>query len=191
MRLATLSLILALPLTLPLAGTLRAQSPLPPTLSQQLQSLADQPARHTGFVFDHNMMQFAQGVLESNGLDASHAAAAVTGIAVDTYHYNQPAFYTPEAFEALNESYRLAGWKHLANGNQTPANTAQPRAMATDLWLHFSGSDINAITVLTRSSRDMNVLQITGDLRPLDLLHLSGHFGIPKIDPGAVMVPAP
>jgi hypothetical protein len=28
-------------------------------------------------------------------------------------------------------------------------------------------------------------------LHPLDLLHLSGHFGIPRVDPDAVMVPAP
>jgi hypothetical protein len=37
----------------------------------------------------------------------------------------------------------------------------------------------------------MNLIQVAGDLRPLDLLHLSGHFGIPKVDPSAVMVPAP
>jgi hypothetical protein len=34
------------------------------------------------------------------------------------------------------------------------------------------------------------------DLRPIELLHLAGHFGIPKVDPGsfdhgAVMVPDP
>jgi hypothetical protein len=36
----------------------------------------------------------------------------------------------------------------------------------------------------------MTVVRITGDLKPLDLLRLSGHFGIPKVDPSAVMVPA-
>ena len=61
----------------------------------------------------------------------------------------------------------------------------------TDLWLHFTGPDINGVTVLTRSPRDMSVIQITCELRPLDLVHLSGHFGIPKVDPNAVMVPAP
>ena len=35
----------------------------------------------------------------------------------------------------------------------------------------------------------MNVIRITGDLRPLDLLHLAGHFGIPKVSPDAIMVP--
>jgi hypothetical protein len=36
----------------------------------------------------------------------------------------------------------------------------------------------------------MNLIQVSCLLRPLDLLHLSGHFGIPKVDPDAVMVPA-
>ena len=195
MRLVTLTLLAAS--LLPVSVACAQQQPpfppppLPPRLGQELQALTDQPARHTGFVFDKNMMAFAQGVLEANGLDNTRAAAAITGISVDTYHYQQPAFYTPEALAAVNESYRAAGWKHFAKDSQTAANTAQPIKMVTDMWLHFSGTDVDAITVLTRGSRDMNVLQITGDLRPLDLLHLSGHFGIPKVAPNAVLVPAP
>ena len=161
-----------------------------PNLSAQLSTLADQPARHAGFTFDRNMLSIAQSVLESSGMDARRAAVALTGISFDQYHYPQPAFYTPEAMAGLLESYRIAGWKHLVDANSTPANTAQPKRMATDLWLHFSGADIDAVTVLTRGARDMNVVQITGDLRPLDLLHLGGHFGIPKVDPGTIMVPA-
>jgi hypothetical protein len=37
----------------------------------------------------------------------------------------------------------------------------------------------------------MSVIEVSGALRPLDLVHLSGHLGIPKVDPNAVMVPAP
>jgi hypothetical protein len=173
------------------SGFAGAQAPVtrvaPPTFSD----LADQPARHTGFVFDRSMMQVAQGFLASGGLDAQRAAAAVTSISFDTYRYARPAFYTPEAMAALVESYHAAGWKHLVNGNQSPANSAQPKTNVTDLWLHFSGADIDDVTVLIRSPRDMNVIQVAGDLRPLDLIHLSGHFGIPKVDPNAVMVPAP
>jgi hypothetical protein len=92
---------------------------------------------------------------------------------------------------AIVDSFHRAGWKHLVNGNQTPGNEAQPKTAITDVWLHFSGADIDHVTVLVRASRDMNLIQVAGDLRPLDLLHLSGHFGIPKVDPSAVMVPAP
>jgi hypothetical protein len=160
-----------------------------PDMSQTFATLSDQPATHSGITFDRNMMQLAQSVLEANGLDQKRAAAAVTGIAFDTYHYPRPAFYTPEAMNALLAGYKSAGWKHLVNANQTAANTAQPEHVVTDLWLHFSGADIDAVTVLTRGVKTMNVIRITGDLRPLDLLHLGGHFGIPKVDPSAVMVP--
>jgi len=154
-------------------------------------NLADQPATHTSFSFDRSELQIAQNLLASGGLDANHAAAALTGISVDNYRYPHPAFYTPETMASIIAGYHAAGWKHLVNANQTPANTAQPHATVTDLWLHFAGPDITGITVLNRSPRDMSVIQVTCELRPLDLVHLSGHFGIPKVDPNAIMVPAP
>src|SRR5271155_6023864 len=170
-----------------------AQPPgaVPPNLQSALMNLADQPATHTSFSFDRSELQVAQNLLASGGLDANHAAAALTGISVDNYRYPRPAFYTPENMDAIIASYNAAGWKHLVNANQNSANTAQPRNTVTDLWLHFAGADITGVTVLTRSPRDMSVIQIACELRPLDLVHLSGHFGIPKVDPNAVMVPAP
>jgi hypothetical protein len=170
-----------------------AGPPPPPPFDIQgaLMNLADQPATHTSFSFDRSELQIAQNLLATGGLDANHAAAALTGISVDNYRYPRPAFYTPETMDAIIASYNAAGWKHLVNANQNSANTAQPRTTVTDLWLHFAGADITGVTVLTRSPRDMSVIQIACELRPLDLVHLSGHFGIPKVDPNAVMVAAP
>jgi hypothetical protein len=163
----------------------------PADLQSALMNLADQPAAHTSFSFDRTELQVAQNLLESNGMDANRAPAALTGISVDNYRYPRPAFYVPETMASIIANYHAAGWKHLVNANQTPANTAQPHTTVTDLWLRFAGPDITGITVLTRSPRDMSVVQISCELRPLDLIHLSGHFGIPKVDPNAVMVPAP
>jgi hypothetical protein len=172
-----------------LALAIAAPAQQAPDLSQVFATLADQPATHTGITFDKNSMQIAQGILEQNGMDSTRAAAAITGISFDNYRYERTAFYAPHAMSAILSGYRALGWKHLVNANQTPANSTQPDHMITDLWLHFSGPDIDALTVLTRSDKTMNVVRLTGDLRPLDLLHLSGHFGIPKVDPNAVMVP--
>lgn len=164
---------------------------VPAGVTDSLSNLADQPATHTGVVFDRSVIQMAQSMLQQGGLDADRAAAALTSISFDSYRYKEPAFYTPETMAAIIDSFHRAGWKHLVNGNQTPGNEAQPRTMITDVWLHFSGADIDQVTVLTRGTKDMNLIQVAGDLRPLDLIHLSGHFGIPKVDPNAVMVPAP
>ena len=160
-----------------------------PDMGAQIGALSEVPATHTGFVFDRSMLQNMQGVLAGAGVDAQRAAASVTGVTVDRYTYQQPAFYAPEAMGALMGHYKAMGWKHLVNANQTAENTAQPRQPVTDLWIHFNGPEIDGVTVLMRSSHEMNVVRLTGELRPLDLLKLSGHFGIPKVDPSAVMVP--
>lgn len=161
--------------------------PATPDISQSLSALADQPPTHIGFVFDRSLLQSARKVLESQGMTPERAALALQSISYDNYLYPHPATYAPETMESILTTYRAAGWKHLVNAHE-PAPDAPAHRVATDLWLHFSGSDIDGVTVLTRSPKDVNVVQVACDLRPLDLIHLGGHFGIPKVDPSAVMV---
>ena len=181
---------------LALAAIANAQTPAQPPvvanpdISQSLSALADQPPTHIGFVFDRSMLQSARKILESQGMTPERAAAALSSITYDNYLYKHPAVYAPESMESILATYRAAGWKHLVNAHE-PAADAPANRMATDLWLHFSGSDIDGVTVLTRSPKDVNVVQIACDLRPMELLHLGGHFGIPKVDPSAVMIPDP
>jgi hypothetical protein len=179
-------LLLALTLAAPLA---RAQQPA--GVSQTLNSLADQPASHISFSFDRSMLQYATTFIDNGNAQAKHAAAALNSISVDSYHYREPAFYIPEAMGSIISTYHAAGWKHLVDANANPAMSTQPNKPITDLWLHFKGTEIDDVTVLVRGQREMNLIQISCLLRPLDLIHLSGHFGIPKVDPNAVMVPAP
>ena len=78
-----LTLALATLLAVSSASAQNYVNPAPP--ADPFATLADQPATHTGVTFDRNMMQIAQSVLESNGLDEKRAAAAITGIALDNY----------------------------------------------------------------------------------------------------------
>ena len=168
-----------------------AQAQQPAGVSRTLNELADQPATHLSVTFDRSMLDYARTFIDNGNAQVKHASAQLHSITVDTYHYQRPAFYTPEAMGSIISTYHAAGWKHLVNANATPASSAQPANPITDLWLHFNGAEIDDVTVLVRSARDMNLIQISCALRPLDLLHLSGHFGIPRVDPDAVMVPAP
>jgi hypothetical protein len=163
----------------------------PSGVSQALANLSDQPGTHVSFTFDRSMLEFAGRFIDNGTPEGRRAVAALTSITVDTYHYPRPTFYTPEVMASIINTYHAAGWKHLVDANATPATSASPRDPITDLWIHFRGGEIDDVTVLVRGPRTMNVIQISGALRPLDLVHLSGHFGIPHVDPNAVMVPAP
>ena len=163
----------------------------PRGVSQVLNDLASQPATHFSVSFDRSMLDYAGTFIDNGNDQVKRSAARLRSISVDTYHFQRPAFYTPEAMGTLAATYHAAGWKHLVDAHTTPAMSAQPPKPVTDLWLHFNGAEIDDVAVLVRGSRDMNLIQISCALRPLDLLHLSGHFGIPRVDPDAVMVPAP
>jgi len=172
-------------------AAIQLSAQMPKGIGDSLSNLADQPATHMGFVLDRSMLQAARGVLQSGGMTPERAAAALSSISFDNYRYGQPVVYSHEAMAPILAAYRTAGWKHLVDAHEPGADSATRRGTATDLWLHFTGMDIDGVTVLTRGAHDMNLIQVACDLRPLDLVHLSGHFGIPKVDPNAVMVPDP
>jgi len=178
------ALILTLTLAVPFAC---AQQPR--GVEQAIGNLADQPATHVSFTYNRSQIQSAQQSYLYDG--DPHHAASLHSITVDTFHFPQPAFYTPETMAYIVNTYHAAGWQHLVEAHTSPARNASPTDPVTDLWLHFNGAEIDDVTVLIRGQREMNLIQVSCMLRPLDLLHLSGHFGIPRVDPNAVMVPAP
>ena len=159
----------------------------PAGVDDALKNLTSEHVTHTSVTFDRDMLQAAGSFLN----DGSGPTAQLNSITFESYRYHEPAFYIPENLHALVSAYDAAGWKHLVDQHASPRDAAAPKKPLTDLWLHFTGADIDAVTVVVRGVKQMNVIEVSGALRPLDLVHLSGHFGIPKVYPGAVMVPAP
>ena len=49
---------------------------------------------------------------------------------------------------------------------------------------------VSNIAVLFAGENKLNFISVSGSISPIDLLHLAGHFGIPKVE-GGVPVPAP
>jgi hypothetical protein len=167
-------------------GTSVGVAQQPAGANEALRNLTSEQANHTAFTFDHDMLQSATGFL-NNG---EGPPLQLNSITVENYRYREPAFYLPESVHALVKAYDAAGWKHLVDQHASPQDAAAPPKPLTDLWLHYDGADIDEVTVVVRARKQMSVIEVSGQLRPLDLVHLSGHFGIPKVDPGAVMVPA-
>jgi hypothetical protein len=58
----------------------------------------------------------------------------------------------------------------------------------TDLWIRFENKAISNVAVLFAKSNEVNFIVVSGSVSPLDLSHLGGHFGIPKIE-GGISVP--
>jgi hypothetical protein len=168
----------------PMNAQVQPLSDQPRGVQEILMTMASTPATRTGFTFDRDMLQAMDGVIGGG-------TAALNSVMIENYRYHEPAFYIPENMAALSATYNAAGWKHLVDPRPGPREGSAPSRPMTDLWLHFANTEIDHVTIIIRAPRQMSVIEVSGVLRPLDLVHLSGHFGIPKVDPGAVMEPAP
>jgi hypothetical protein len=165
-----------------LLGAVSARAQDPPGVADAIASLCSQRAAATTITFDREMLDAMLGGDHIAGFNSA---------SFEHYQYSEPAFYIPEEMHALEQAYHAAGWKHLVESNVSARDSASPMKPISDVWFHWKGGEIDHVTVLIRGRREMNVIHISGLLRPMDFVHLSGHFGIPKVDPGAVMVPAP
>lgn len=174
---------MALGVLLLAGGQMRGQQMAPPP-PMAFELIVHQPATESSFTLDRSMLAATDGFFNGQDPEGRQIAAGLNSVTVHNYHYRDYASYDQGAFTALDQGYRAAGYQHLVNAN--------PRggASMTDLWLRFQGANVNSLVVLNRGDRNMSAIVVDCTLRPLDLLHLSGHFGIPKVDAGAVMVPA-
>ena len=152
---------------------------------QGMGALARTAAFHTDVTFDRSMLRLAGGLWGSSG-DPQFAAAMnrLDGISVHTYHYAAPGMYDPRLLEAVRRQYSAMGWQHLVTAHPGSADGA------TDLWISFHNLQATGAVVLFRSATNLDLIAFSGNLNPVDMLHLRGHFGIPRF-PGDRFVPAP
>jgi hypothetical protein len=190
LRPPALRMILLLLLTLPLGKDARAAADqqLPANwVPQGFEALAQRAAFHTDFTFDRSMLQVAGYFIGDADQDTRNAIAKLNSISVHSYHFAAPGLYNPAALDVIRRQYEAAGWRHLvaAHSKGDPFNAGQ-----TDLWINFAHMDVTGMMVLISAPKDLNLIALNGDLSPLDLLHLRGHFGIPRFS-GDRFIPAP
>jgi len=146
-------------------------------------AMGQSAATRTEFNIDHSMLALATK-LDRDNQDLRRVIAGVNGVAVHSFHFPGGVTLDPVTMSSIAQEYREAGFQHLVSKHRGESG------LTTDLWLRMEGSSIRDIAVLWAGARDLNFVSVSGSITPLDLLHLSGHFGIPRMD-GGVVVPAP
>jgi len=148
---------------------------------QALHSLGLNASSRTEFSLDHSMLVLASK-LDQDDQDLRRVVAGVDGVSVHEFRFHGAATYDPEALNAVVEEYRAAGWKRLVNNHSKNGYPTE-----TDLWLHFENNAVRRIAILHAGESQIDFVEVSGSISPLDLLHLAGHFGIPKIEGGVVL----
>jgi len=93
--------------------------------------------------------------------------------------------YDPQVLNAVRHEYNEAGWQHISD-----AHDKYGYPSGTDLWIHLEHTTIRNIAFLITGADQVAFVSVSGSISPIDLLHLAGHFGIPRIE-GGVVIQAP
>ena len=149
-----------------------------------IESLGQNASSRTEFTLDHSMLVLASK-LDQDDEDLRRVIAGVDGVSVHSYRFPRPGMYDSEALNSVRQQFHAAGWKHMVSTHDKNGGSG-----ATDLWVHFDNKTVRNVAVLLAGDKQLNLIAVSGSISPIDLFHLSGHFGIPKIEGGAV-VPAP
>lgn len=150
---------------------------VPPALLQ----LSTQALANESFTLDRTMLAAAAGMLPDSDADVKQAVAKLDGVSVHVLRFTAPGRADPEQIEAIREAYHLRGWKHVLNKSSAGGPEHND---TTDVWLVLDGANVRGGVVLVETPKSLTLATVAGNLSPVDLLHLRGHFGIPRFEGG-------
>jgi hypothetical protein len=151
-------------------------------IPQGIEALRQGASSKTEFTLDHSMLVFASK-LDPENEDLRRVIAGVSGVSVHRYHFPETWTYDPQALNSVKEEYHAAGWKQLMNNHEKDGGPG-----VSDLWIRWENNAVSNVAILLARENEVNFILVSGSISPLDLSHLGGHFGIPKIE-GGVVVP--
>jgi hypothetical protein len=148
---------------------------VPPALLQ----LQAQAAVKSSFTLDRNMLGAAAGLMPDSDADVRQTVRKLDGMSVHLLRFGDASMVDPAEVDAVREAYHLRGWKHLV----TTTDAGGPVHNGTaDVWLVLDGANVRGAVVLAETPKSLTLVTVAGNLSPVDLLHLRGHFGIPRFD---------
>jgi len=147
----------------------------PPALAE----LSGQAVAKESFTLDRTMLAAAAGLMPDSDDDLRQTVAKLDGVSVHVLRFAADGQADPSEVEAIREAYHLRGWKHVLSSTNLGGAA---RSDITDVWLVLDGTNVRGGVVLVESPKSLTLATVAGNLSPVDMLHLRGHFGIPRFD---------
>lgn len=130
------------------------------------------------FVLDRTMLGAAAALLPDSEAGARQSVRKLDGVAIHLYRFHDEGEIDPAQVSLLREAYHANSWKHLVTADER--HGVEVHGKKTDLWLAVDGVTVRGGTLLVVTPKSVSLVTFAGDLNPIDLLRLRGHFGIPN-----------
>ena len=162
------------PPALPAAGPVVLEW-TPPALAQ-LSALA---AVKNSFTLDRTMLNAAASAWPDTDEPTRQAINRLDGVSVHLLRFGAIGVPDEAAVNSIRQAYHLRGWKHVVT---TQTSGGPVRNGTTDVWMVMDGVNVRGAVVLAETPKSLTLVTVSGNLSPVDILHLRGHFGIPRYD---------
>jgi len=147
----------------------------PPALAE----LSSMAAVKNSFTLDRSLLGAAASVLPDSEAQTKQVIGKLDGVSVHLLRFGADGVPDERAVDAIRDSYHLRGWKHIVT---TSHGGGPVHNETTDVWMVLDGVNVRGAVILAETAKSVTLVTIAGNLSTVDLLHLRGHFGIPKFD---------
>lgn len=149
------------------------QPPFPVTIEKQLAARASD---YTEVTLDRKMLAFASHFMDKeDDAEGKRIISKLNGIYVRTYQFDKPGQYTAADLAALRQQFETSDWAPIVKERSKNANDD------SDIYIKLAGSEAQGIFILNAEPKELNLVFISGPIRPEDLAEIRGNFGIPAL----------
>jgi len=141
--------------------------------------LQAQAAVKSSFTLNRSMLGAAADIMDERDPDVKQSLNKLDGVSVHLLRFGANRFADPAEVDAVRDAYHLRGWKHLVTSTDRGGPVHNGTA---DVWVVMDGVNMRGAVVMTETAQSLTLVTVAGNLSPIDLLHLRGHFGIPRFD---------
>src|SRR5487761_921957 len=125
------------------------------------------------------MLKFASQFLDSKDKDDAQAQRLIqnlNAIYVRSYEFSEPGQYSPDDLKTIRQQFLGPDWNPMVKVRSKKGEGD------TDVYVKMVGNEVKGMFVLDAEPRELDMVCISGSIRPEDLKELSGNFGVPNLN---------
>ncbi len=149
-----------------------------------LVALSAQAAVKNSFTLDRNLLHAAAGLIPDSDEPTRQAINKLDGASVHILRFGDMGVPDEAAVNSIRDAYHLRGWKHVVT---TTTAGGPVHNNHTDVWMVMDGINVRGAVILAETPKSVTLVTVAGNLSPVDILHLRGHFGIPRFDDNGLL----
>ncbi|MES2219956.1 MAG: DUF4252 domain-containing protein [Acidobacteriota bacterium] len=122
------------------------------------------------------MLKFASQFLDSKKKGDEQAQRLIQNldaIYVRSYEFSEPGQYAPEDLRTIRQQFLGPDWNSMVKVRSKKGEGDTVKMV---------GTEVKGMFVLNAEPKELDMVYISGSIRPEDLKELSGNFGVPNLN---------